>query len=1723
MEVPAGARTGHPSPLRIAGGGATAAVGGTWPGSGRRTGYGGDAGRGRGSGGRRRGGGGGGGGAFVFPWAAAAPAGAATLTVASASTAVVLRGWHLRRGGGWVGDGTLLPAGRLPGVPAAAAAAATAAAAAAAATISASLSLPPPSPFPSPPSPFPPPPSATPPGMMPPPGAATAAALAATTVTSQETPPALLPAVAVPPLPAEATGGRATLEGLLDHLQLHSTANRRDPATLLNAWNNLLDSLQAPGGLAGDADADSDADAVATAPPAGGGPPEMVVVVGAMANAGLAAAAAEVARERRGVTVRAAPDGELLGTTVRRLADARRAVLAAAATAADDTALAGIVTVVSADLRALQLAAAQTVELLMPVARRFTRLTAADVAASHGGVCGPALADFFALTGHRRLGVKGLPHIGAVRATALLAEATNVETLVSRVRAGERLPGMSAALQAKVEKAAEAAREAAREATVPLDGFPPPAGTPAKTAVQKISPTPPPPAAAAVADVVPLVDECEDRAMHNLPRRPEIPTAAVVAAVAASNRAVVSRVDGDNGVASGLADMVSGQVAPPAEVPATDAARNAFADAGGLTGSAHVATGVTGGVSDGPPPAHREDIYIFDALNLLYRAYYAINSLSSGSGGGAGLGVGGEAVGGDASPDGFAVHLFITMLMTILEEHAGSARAVIVFDATHHKEAGVKDFRRELDADYKAHRQLMPRSLIAALPYAKRLVHALGLPLVEVPGFEADDVVAALADLARSHGARTVIVSMDKDFQQLLDDGWVQLLRPNRSKRGGGYTYIDAADFSADHAGLVPAQFVDVLALMGDKADGVKGVPGIGKVTAPRLIAEYGSVEALITAAESMVGAAAGASTGTPKKQSARAPKRALTPRLANAIAATADRIRLNRRLVEIERNVALDGLEWPQLARARVNLDAVRAVLLSLGLLHRFSARYKKLADGLAAAPTPAPAGTSAAATAAAEPRPVEFAEVAYLSRRSAEDVHGLTGQVDEPKETSVAEAAAEQATANDAAHTERVAAVADPGGAAGAVATPSAAVPSPAPVLGDASLGYVEMSNDIELMPYLTLHVQKAIGLSLTYAPGPPVDGRPGTLVGMAVSVGDGQSVYVPLAEPLSASGPASSLAPGGVLATLLADRSVGKVGWFLGDAHKALAALGVPLRGRLFDVRLGYGILHAGVGALDADILNETLGLDADVAGECLAGWPAASPGVLALPTAAAAAHAQADFGLRTGVALAGMLEAAGLSRVAADVEMPLLQPLADMEATGIAVDAAALTALRADVDDELAVIAASIGRVCETYSPEAAAAAAAGVKVGSPAQLGALLTVLDARLSRTTASSAAISVSAKVLSQLSRATPREELAAAAIADGFAPLDDGPLPVSPSADGGTVKTRRLAPKARRVAWEKAPSAAAVEVAGLATTYRSVSRLRSSYTDSLMALINPTTGRIHTTYVQIGSATGRVTTVRPNLQSLPTRSPLGRRVRAAVVAPPGTSLLAADYAQIELRILAALSGDAALIAALETGEDVHRSLAAAIYTIPAAEVTSEQRARAKLVSYGVPYGVSAAQLGAQLGLPLTRARALVNAFHDRFPGVRAYTSELVARARAAGYTETLLGRRRPLPALASTHGAERAAAERAAVNAPIQGTQADLVKVALSRVARRLAAVGAASRLVLVVHDELLVEVAAGEEALVEEVVRQEMETAVVLPNGVAIRVDIARGSSWATAAPH
>ncbi|MGK2348108.1 DNA polymerase I [Actinomyces sp. W5033] len=277
---------------------------------------------------------------------------------------------------------------------------------------------------------------------------------------------------------------------------------------------------------------------------------------------------------------------------------------------------------------------------------------------------------------------------------------------------------------------------------------------------------------------------------------------------------------------------------------------------------------------------------------------------------------------------------------------------------------------------------------------------------------------------------------------------------------------------------------------------------------------------------------------------------------------------------------------------------------------------------------------------------------------------------------------------------------------------------------------------------------------------------------------------------------------------------------------------------------------------------------------------------------------------------------------------------------------------------------------------------------------------------------------------------------------------------------------------------------------------------------------------GRVHTTFQQTVAATGRLSSTDPNLQNIPARTEEGMRIREAFTVGEGYEcLLTADYSQIEMRIMAHLSGDEALVAAFRSGEDLHRYVAALVHGIDVAEVTAQQRSHVKAMSYGLAYGLSTFGLAKQLGISTAEATGLREAYFDRFGKVRDYLEEVVEQARRAGYTETMLGRRRYLPDLTSDNRQRREMAERAALNAPIQGSAADIVKKAMIDVADRLEELGLASRILLQIHDELLLEVAPGETGAVEQVVRQMMAGAAHL--SVPLDVSVGMGRTWREAA--
>ena len=422
------------------------------------------------------------------------------------------------------------------------------------------------------------------------------------------------------------------------------------------------------------------------------------------------------------------------------------------------------------------------------------------------------------------------------------------------------------------------------------------------------------------------------------------------------------------------------------------------------------------------------------------------------------------------------------------------------------------------------------------------------------------------------------------------------------------------------------------------------------------------------------------------------------------------------------------------------------------------------------------------------------------------------------------------------------------------------------------------------------------------------------------------------------------------------------------------------------------------------------------------------------------------------------LRSRLEESSEAALLTEMEMPLSILLGQMEDIGIAADTAVLDGL----SDEL-------GKAVDAAREGAWAAAGREVNLSSPKQLQELL-FDHFGLPKTKKTKTGYTTNAEALADLHAKT--------------------------SDEGG----------------------AGHDFLGFLLTHRDRIKLKQMV-DSLSATV-ASDGRIHTTFSQVAAATGRLASSDPNLQNIPARSADGMRIRGAFVAGEGfESLMSADYSQIEMRLMAHLSGDEVLIEAFNSGEDLHRTMASMVFGTPVAEVSAEERSRIKATSYGLAYGLSSYGLAAQLGIPVPEAAALRDRYFERFGKVRDYLEGLVAQARADGYTQTMFGRRRYLPDLRSSNRQRREMAERAALNAPIQGSAADIVKIAMMNVVDALSEAGLKSRLLVQIHDELLLEVAPGEATALEAIVRDKMATPVAL--SVPLDVAVGIGASWQLAA--
>jgi DNA polymerase I len=477
------------------------------------------------------------------------------------------------------------------------------------------------------------------------------------------------------------------------------------------------------------------------------------------------------------------------------------------------------------------------------------------------------------------------------------------------------------------------------------------------------------------------------------------------------------------------------------------------------------------------------------------------------------------------------------------------------------------------------------------------------------------------------------------------------------------------------------------------------------------------------------------------------------------------------------------------------------------------------------------------------------------------------------------------------------------------------------------------------------------------------------------------------------------------------------------------RALSRIGIALGGVDFDTMLAGFLLNSGRPEPSLD----------DLCHEHLA--PLGARG-------AAPARAEIVEALRE--ALAPKLAEAGLQALFNDIEMPLAPILAEMEATGIAVDAPALAEISKEFGEEVT----RLERECYEL-------AGREFNLNSPNQLREVL-----------------------FTELKLPTKGIKKTKS----GF------------STDADTMEKLAAAHQMPRKLLE----------------YRSVAKLKTTYADALGAMIDRTTGRIHTTLHQALTATGRLSSSDPNLQNIPTRSEEGRRIRRAFVAERDHLLLSADYSQIDLRVLAHLSGDATLVEAFKRGEDIHARTACEVMGIAADKVGAEQRRLAKVINFGIIYGMGPQRLAAELGIPVAEASDYIRRYFDRLPGVRAWFEQTLERGRRDGFVSTMFGRRRYLPELNAPPGGSRAQAERIAINTPIQGSAADLIKVAMIRLHSDIRRMKLPARILMQVHDELLLEVRKDALETAADTARREMEGVATIR--VPLCVDLKSGPNWA-----
>ena len=964
-------------------------------------------------------------------------------------------------------------------------------------------------------------------------------------------------------------------------------------------------------------------------------------------------------------------------------------------------------------------------------------------------------------------------------------------------------------------------------------------------------------------------------------------------------------------------------------------------------------------------------LYLLDALALIYRAYYALirtpRITSTGINTNAQFG-------------------FTNTLLEIIKKENPSHIAVC-FD-THAPTERHTDF-----TDYKANREEAPEDLLSSLPHIKAIIEGFNIPVVECDGYEADDVIGTLAWQAADMGYEVYMVTPDKDYGQLLVKPNVYMWKPPAF--GNEREILDAEKIKAKWDIARVDQVIDMLGLMGDAADNIPGIPGVGEKTAAKLLKEYDTLEGVLANADKIKGA------------------------MGEKVRAGKDSAIMSKKLATIITNVPVQFHE-EDYKLSEKNIPALTEIFNLL----EFKTLGKRILGN-------------------------DFEVVTEAAKDKQVDLFG--NEVKAPKEklikTKTTVLNSDNGTQTVLTPNDEIAGEPSSLGEDEEELVPALIVNKN---INNTDHKYISIVGDDAIHNLVqTLLNEKEICID-TETTG--IDANNVQLVGLSFSTKEHEGYYVPVAHDGDGVNGARHILS--LFQKLFEQSDITWIGQNLKYDFLVLKWYGVELKGKTFDTMLAHYVIEP-EGRRSMDLLSaQFLGYE-PVSIETLIGKKGKNQGTMRdveLEKITEYAAEDADITLQLKNCFTPLIEKRGVSKVFEEVENPLVRVLVDMEYEGVKVDTAFLNEYSKVLEEEAKI---SEERVFEQ----------AGVRfnLASPKQLG------------------------EVLFDILKLDPKAKK----------------TKTGQYATGEDVLSKM---------------AAKHKIVDDILNFRELTKLKSTYVDAIPELINPKTGRIHTSYAQAVAVTGRLSSTNPNLQNIPIRSERGKEIRKAFIPrEPHRVLVSADYSQIELRIVAAISADPNMCEAFKQGKDIHTATAAKVYGISESEVTKEMRYKAKSVNFGIIYGQGAFGLAENLGISRTEAKEIIDNYKREFPNIQKYMDQQINNAKELGYVETLMGRKRWLRDINSSNFTVRGFAERNAINSPIQGSAADMIKLAMIRVHQEMKKKHWESKMILQVHDELVFDAVSSELPALKELILSCMTGAMVLPNEVPVEAEIGVGKNW------